>query len=110
MRVIVSGGGGAGMGAATADLVTRLGGEVHVFDHREPSSDVATFTSVDLLDPEAVEDAVRTVGGEIHALFNCAGLPGPPHSDVDTMLVNFAVPRHLTELVAPMMPPGGATV
>ena len=44
--------------------------------------------------------AIAEIGGPIHALFNCAGLPGPPFSDVDTMLVNFAAMRHLAELCA----------
>jgi len=45
---------------------------------------------------------------KIDALFNAAGLPGPPFPDVDTMLVNFAAPRHLTSCVAPHMTDGGA--
>ncbi len=46
--------------------------------------------------------------GTIHALFNCAGLPGPPFSDVDTMTVNFLAMRHLSELCADRMTEGGA--
>lgn len=109
-RVIVSGGGGSGMGAATVELLGRFGGEVHVFDLKEPSCAVASFTRTDLLDPGSVAAAVRGVGGPIDALFNCAGLPGPPFSDAETMLVNFAAARHLTELTVPMMPAGGAIV
>jgi len=55
-----------------------------------------------------VNAAVENIGGKIDALFNAAGLPGPPFPDVDTMLVNFAAPRHLTACVVPHMTDGGA--
>src|SRR5262249_33668061 len=59
-------------------------------------------------DPDATAAAIETIGGRIDALFNCAGLPGAPFSDLDVMLVNYAAPRHLASLVAPHMTNGGA--
>jgi NAD(P)-dependent dehydrogenase (short-subunit alcohol dehydrogenase family) len=107
-RVVVSGGGGAGMGAAVVDDLVELGAEIHVLDLKEPTADVAGFHQVDLRDPGAIDAAVAAIGGRVDALFNCAGLPGPPHSGLDTMLVNFVAARHLTERVVPLMEPGGA--
>jgi NAD(P)-dependent dehydrogenase (short-subunit alcohol dehydrogenase family) len=107
-RVLVSGGGGAGMGAAAVRDLLDLGAEVHVFDMKEPSSKVASYTSVDLRDPSAIEAAVDGVGAPLHALFNCAGLPGPPFAGVDVMLVNFVAARHLTALASELMGPGAA--
>jgi len=107
-RVVVSGGGGAGMGAAVVKDLVELGAEIHVIDLKEPEISVAGFYRVDLRDPAAIERAVRGIGGHVDALFNCAGLPGPPHSGLDTMLVNFVAARHLTEKVAPLMSAGGA--
>jgi NAD(P)-dependent dehydrogenase (short-subunit alcohol dehydrogenase family) len=107
-RVLVSGGGGSGMGAATVRDLQDLGAEVHVFDLKEPGSEVASFRSVDLRDPAAIDAAVSDLGGRIDCLFNCAGLPGPPFSGVDTMLVNFVAARHLTSRVAELMPSGSA--
>jgi NAD(P)-dependent dehydrogenase (short-subunit alcohol dehydrogenase family) len=107
-RVLVSGGGGAGMGAAAVRDLLELGAEVHVIDLKEPDPAVASFQSVDLKDPAAIDAAVDKVGGEIHALCNCAGLPGPPFSGTDVMLVNFVAARHLTNRVAERMPAGGA--
>jgi NAD(P)-dependent dehydrogenase (short-subunit alcohol dehydrogenase family) len=107
-RVVVSGGGGAGMGAAVVDDLLELGAEVHVLDLKEPSVKVAGFYRTDLRRPEAIDAAVEAIGGPVDALFNCAGLPGPPFSGMDTMLVNFVAARHLTLAVAPLMPGQGA--
>jgi NAD(P)-dependent dehydrogenase (short-subunit alcohol dehydrogenase family) len=107
-RVIVSGGGGAGMGAATVTELDRLGAEVHVLDLKQPPIAVAGYHAVDLRDPTAIDDAVGAIGQRIDALFNCAGLPGGRFSDLDTMVVNFAAMRHLTDLVVGRMEPGAA--
>jgi NAD(P)-dependent dehydrogenase (short-subunit alcohol dehydrogenase family) len=107
-RVLVSGGGGAGMGAAAVRDLVELGAEVHVFDLKEPSSEVASYRSVDLRDPDAIDAAVAEVGAPLDALFNCAGLPVPPFSGLDVMLVNFLAARHLTSLAAQHMAPGAA--
>jgi NAD(P)-dependent dehydrogenase (short-subunit alcohol dehydrogenase family) len=107
-RVVVSGGGGAGMGAAAVEGLAQLGAEIHVLDLKDPPIEVASHQVVDLRDPDAASAAIENIGGKIHALFNAAGLPGPPFPDVDTMLVNFAAPRHLTSCVVPHMTDGGA--
>jgi NAD(P)-dependent dehydrogenase (short-subunit alcohol dehydrogenase family) len=108
-RVVVSGGGGTGMGAATVELLTELGAEVHVLDLREPSTDVASFQQVDLRDADAIRTAVARIDGTIHSLCNCAGVLGAPlFPDVDTMLINFAAARLLAELCAERMTDGGA--
>ena len=107
-RVVVSGGGGAGMGAAAVEGLAEMGAEIHVLDLKEPPIKVASYQSADLRDPDAVAAAIEEIGGRIDALFNCAGLPGAPFSDLDVMLVNYAAPRHLASLVAPHMTNGGA--
>lgn len=107
-RVIVSGGGGAGMGAAAVRHLVELGAEVHVLDLKEPPVAVASHQVTDLRDPDATSRAVDAVGGRIDALFNCAGLPGIKFPDLDVMLVNFVGMRHLAEVVAQRMEDGGA--
>jgi NAD(P)-dependent dehydrogenase (short-subunit alcohol dehydrogenase family) len=98
------------MGAALVDDLVELGAEVHVLDLKATTAEVAGFHRTDLLDPAAVDSTVARIGGPVHALFNCAGLPGKPHSGMDTVLVNFVAARHLTERVAPLMGRGGAVV
>ena len=107
-RVVVSGGGGAGMGAAAVEGLAELGAEIHVLDLKDPPVKVASHQAADLRDPDATAAAIENIGGRIDCLFNAAGLPGPPFPDVDTMLVNFAAPRHLASCVVPHMTNGGA--
>lgn len=109
-RVVVAGGGGTGMGASVSRIVGELGGEVHVLDLREPSSPVSSFSRTDLGDPASIAEAVERIAGPVHALFNCQGISGtaPGATSLDVMRVNFLGVRHLTELILPLVPPGGA--
>jgi NAD(P)-dependent dehydrogenase (short-subunit alcohol dehydrogenase family) len=109
-RVIVTGC-FSGMGEATAKLLLALGAEVHGFDYKDSTLPLASFTNVDLRDPASIEAAVAKLGGTVHALFNCAGLPGGGgFPAMDTMKVNFIGTRHLTDCVVPLMGDGGAIV
>jgi len=107
-RVVVFGGGGGGMGAAAVRDLVDLGAEVHVVDLREPPVAVAGYQSADLREPEAIEEALRGIGGPLHALFYCAGLPGAPFTPVDVMTVNFLSARHATECAEPLLVEGGS--
>lgn len=96
----------SGMGEATARLLDRLGAEVHGFDFRETSLDLASFTLVDLRDSLSIDAAIRNVPGKIDALFNCAGLPHTSPA-IDVMKVNYAGIRRFTEQVLPNIVAGG---
>jgi len=96
------------MGAAATTELVRLGAEVHVIDLREPPVEVASYHATDLRDPDATAATIEAIGGEINALFNCAGRAGSKYPDLDVMTVNFLSMRHLAELVVPHMPPGSA--
>jgi NAD(P)-dependent dehydrogenase (short-subunit alcohol dehydrogenase family) len=110
-RVVVAGGGGAGMGAATARLARGLGAEVTVLDLRAPADATGIrFLPTDLSDPVQIGRAVDQVGAPVHALFNCQGISGlgPGASSELVMRVNFLGVRHLSETMLPLMPRGGA--
>jgi len=106
-RVVVSGA-SSGMGAAAARTLIDLGARVHALDIKPIDAKVEQALEVDLRQRDSIDAAVRQLPGTIDALFNCAGLPGPPFSNLDTMLVNFAGLRHLTETLLPRIPKGGA--
>lgn len=111
-RVVVAGGGGTGMGASVARLAGDLGAEVHVLDLRDPTVQTASFSGTDLGDPASIAEAAERIGAPVHALFNCQGISGtaPGTTSVDVMRINFLGVRHLTELLLPAIPPGGAVV
>ncbi len=106
-RVVVTGC-ASGMGAATARILVDLGAEVIGLDVKPTDVAVQTFVTVDLRDRASIDAAVAGIDAPVHAIFSVAGLPGPPFSDLDTMLVNFVGARHLIESLVPKMPAGSA--
>src|SRR6478609_1647610 len=105
---VVVTGAASGMGAAAAQILVDLGAEVTALDIRPTTVPVANFLEVDLRDREAIEATAAAIGGPIDALFSCAGLPGPPFSELDTMRVNFVGARHLAQQLVPKMHAGSS--
>ncbi|MEX2293871.1 MAG: SDR family oxidoreductase [Acidimicrobiales bacterium] len=105
---VVVTGAASGMGAATAQILVDLGARVTAFDIKATGVAVERALEVDLRDPRGIGDAVATIDGTVDALFSCAGLPGPPFSELDTMLVNFVGARHLAQLLIPKMGEGSS--
>jgi len=106
-RVVVSGC-ATGMGAATASIFLDLGAEVIASDIKPVDLPVSAFIEADLRDKVALDKLVAAVPTGVDAVFSCAGIPGAPFSDIDTMLVNFIGQRHLIESLVPKMTAGGA--
>lgn len=98
----------SGMGEAAARELVRLGAELHGFDIRPSPVELASFSTVDLKSPAAIDAAVKGLTGDIDLLFNCSGLPGSTFSAADVMKVNFSGMRHWTEQWLPRIRKGGA--
>jgi NAD(P)-dependent dehydrogenase (short-subunit alcohol dehydrogenase family) len=105
---VVVTGAASGMGAATAQILVDLGAQVTALDIKPTSVAAARTIEVDLRDPAAIDTAVASIDGPVDALFSCAGLPGPPFSELDTMKVNFVGARHLAQRLVPKMRPGSS--
>jgi NAD(P)-dependent dehydrogenase (short-subunit alcohol dehydrogenase family) len=99
----------SGMGEACAHELVRLGAEVHGVDIKPSPVDLASFTQLDLKDTAAIEAAVEAIGGEVDAVFNCAGLP-QTFPALDVVRVNFIGIRHWTNQWIPRIRQGGAIV
>ncbi len=99
-RVVVTGA-ASGMGQAAARTLVDLGAEVYALDVKEVAVPVKQFIKTDLKDKDSVIAAAKQIPEDLYGLFNCAGLPGPPFSNLDTTLVNFVGHRLLTETLLP---------
>ncbi len=105
---VVITGAASGMGQAAAQLLVDLGANVYAMDIAEVSVPVTTALKADMKDQGSLDAALGELPEEIHALFNCAGVPSPPFSAQDTVLINFSGLRYLTEALLPRMAEGGA--
>ena len=107
-RTVVVSGAATGMGAAAARTLVELGADVHALDVKPVDAPVRKAYELDLRDPVSIDAAVAALPARVDRLFHCAGLPGAPFSNLDTMLVNFVGLRHLNEALIPRIPEGGA--
>ena len=100
-------GAASGMGQATAQLLVELEAEVYALDVKDVTTQVRQVIRTDLMSEESIDAAISELPDSIDSLFNCAGLPGPPFTNVEVALVNFVGNRHLTEALLPRIPDGG---
>ena len=100
-------GGASGMGAATAELLQDAGAEVVVMDYADVALPGAKAVHLDLADAASIDAAVDECGGQVDALFSCAGVAdGTPGIEK----INFIGHRHMIDrlLDKGMLPPGSA--
>lgn len=104
---VVITGAASGMGQAAAELLVNLGANVYALDIAEVSAPVRKALRVDMKDGSSIDAALQELPEDIYALFNCAGVPSPPFSPGDTVLINFVGLRYLTEALLPRICAGG---
>jgi NAD(P)-dependent dehydrogenase (short-subunit alcohol dehydrogenase family) len=82
------------MGAAAAQAVAKLGGEIVVMDHAKIPYPTSRSIAVDLRDRAAIDAALEQCPGRFDAVFSAAGVAdGTP----GVMRINFIAHRHLIE-------------
>lgn len=107
-KSVVVTGAASGMGQAAAQILVDLGARVTALDINPTTVDVDRALTIDLRDRANIETVAASIDGPVDGLFSCAGLPGPPFSEWDTILVNFVGARHLAEQLVPKMADGSS--
>lgn len=100
-------GGATGMGSAVTEVLLDAGADVVVMDRAEIGHEGVTAIAVDMSDKASIEAATDECGGQVDALFSCAGVAdGTPGIE----RINFLGHRHMIDrmLAADMLPPGSA--
>jgi NAD(P)-dependent dehydrogenase (short-subunit alcohol dehydrogenase family) len=106
-RVMVTGC-ASGIGAHLVRQLAELGADVVGLDKQPPRSDIAEFHRLDLSDTASIDSAVASVGGQVDALFNVAGVSSGIGDPLLVVTINFLGLRHLTEAVLAKMPAGSS--
>ena len=109
-KTVVMTGAASGMGSAAAYLLADLGAEVHALDIGDVSAPVTQSIKTDMKNQASINAAIEKLPAKIDILLNCAGVPHPPASALDTVLINFVGLRHLTDTLIPRIQEGGAIV
>jgi NAD(P)-dependent dehydrogenase (short-subunit alcohol dehydrogenase family) len=107
-KSVVVTGAASGMGQAVARILVDLGARVTALDIKPTTVAVDRSIELDLRDRRAIEAVTASIEGPVDSVFSCAGLPGPPFSELDTVIVNFVGARHLVEKLLDKIPAGGS--
>ena len=108
-RVVVTGC-ASGIGAHAVRQLTELGADVVGLDKRPPTTEVAEFHALDLTDPASIDRAVTSIGGQVDALFNIAGVSSGVGDPLLVVTINFLGLRHVTEALLANMRAGSSIV
>jgi NAD(P)-dependent dehydrogenase (short-subunit alcohol dehydrogenase family) len=100
----------SGIGAHVVRQLTELGADVVGLDKRPPSTEVAEFHALDLTDPASIDRAVTSIGGQVDALFNIAGVSSGVGDPLLVVTINFLGLRHVTEALLANMRAGSSIV
>ena len=107
LKTVVTGA-ASGMGAETTRLLIEGGARVYALDLKPVEAEgVASSIICNLLDQSSIDAAIESIGGDVDAIFSCAGMP-TGCSWEDTLTVNFFAPRYFIEKMLPKMKKGGA--
>ena len=100
----------SGIGAHVVRQLTELGADVVGLDKRPPTTAVAEFHALDLTDPASIDRAVTSIGGQVDALFNIAGVSSGVGDPLLVVTINFLGLRHVTEALLANMRAGSSIV
>src|SRR6202171_1729880 len=108
-RVVVTGC-ASGIGEHVARQLTELGAEVVGLDVWQPTLPLKEFHEVDLADPVSIAQAAASIGGQIDALFNIAGVSSGIGDPLRVVTINFLGTTRFTEALDTLIPPVSGNV
>jgi NAD(P)-dependent dehydrogenase (short-subunit alcohol dehydrogenase family) len=100
----------SGIGEHVARQLLELGARVIGLDKRRPSFEITEFHELDLADPASIDGAAAAIKGDIHAMFNVAGVSSGIGDPLLVVTINFLGLRQFTEALIPKMVAGGSIV
>jgi NAD(P)-dependent dehydrogenase (short-subunit alcohol dehydrogenase family) len=100
----------SGIGAHVVRQLTEVGADVVGLDKHPPNTDIAEFHALDLTDPSSIDRAVASIGRDVDALFNIAGVSSGIGDALLVVTINFLGLRHVTEALLEQMPAGSSIV
>ncbi len=100
----------SGIGAHVVRQLTELGADVVGLDKHAPNTDIAEFHALDLTDPSSIDRAVASIGRDVDALFNIAGVSSGIGDPLLVVTINFLGLRQVTEALLEQMPAGSSIV
>ncbi|MGH3557061.1 MAG: coniferyl-alcohol dehydrogenase [Mycobacterium sp.] len=100
----------SGIGAHVVKQLTELGADVLGLDKRLPAFEINDFHEIDLADPLSIDRTVASIGGQVDALFNVAGVSSGIGDPPLVVTINFLGLRHVTEALIPQMSAGSSIV
>jgi NAD(P)-dependent dehydrogenase (short-subunit alcohol dehydrogenase family) len=98
----------SGIGEHVASQLAELGAEVVGLDVRRPTLQLKEFHELDLAVPASIDQAAASIGGQVDALFNIAGVSSGIGDPLRVVTINFLGTRQFTEALVPTMPAGSA--
>jgi NAD(P)-dependent dehydrogenase (short-subunit alcohol dehydrogenase family) len=107
-KVVVINGAASGMGEAATKMLLDLGAEVYALDIQKVKLPVKKYLAVDLADKASIDAALAQIPDKVDRVFACAGLPGPPFSPVQVVMVNLVGNRYMVEALLPRVVEGGS--
>lgn len=100
----------SGIGAQVVRQLTELGADVVGLDKHPPHTDIAEFHTLDLTDPSSIDGTVASIGGDVDALFNIAGVSSGIGDPLLVVTINFLGLRQVTEALLEKMAAGSSIV
>jgi NAD(P)-dependent dehydrogenase (short-subunit alcohol dehydrogenase family) len=106
-KKVVLTGAGSGIGRAIAKMFLEQGAIVYAIQNRSPAEFASYRISMNLADPQSIDQASGEIPDHFDILCNAAGLGADGNTAKDIIAVNFLGTKRLTENILDRLSPSG---